>query len=45
MSGSGRVEELAGQLLDQLGLADAGGADEDEAGGAAAAGQVGTGCA
>ena len=33
------VEQLAGQLLDQLGLADAGGADEDKAGRAVTARQ------
>ena len=37
------VEQLAGQLLDQLGLADAGGADEDKAGRAVTARQVGAG--
>ena len=38
-----RVKQLVGQLLHQLGFAHAGGADEDEAGRAAAAGQVCTG--
>ena len=37
----GAVEQLICQLLDQLGLAHAGGAHKDEAGGTAAAGKVG----
>ena len=37
------VEQLGGQLLDQLGLAHAGGTDKNEAGGAVTAGQIGTG--